>query len=69
MEQRHYRLKRAQWISRCCCATVRDFPSVEEYKKFVRALVVQLNAGRRELALRHEMQYLESAAGGAAGKA
>ncbi len=34
---------------------------MEECKKFVRALVVQLNAGRRER-LRHEMQvFVESA--------
>ena len=30
---------------------------MDEYKKFVRALVIQLNAGRRER-LRHEMPYL-----------
>ena len=56
VEQRHYRLKRAVDQS-LLLRDGRDFPSVEEYKKFVRALVVQLNAGRRER-LRHEMQYL-----------
>jgi hypothetical protein len=56
VEQRHYRLKRAVDQS-LLLRDSRDFPSVDEYKKFVRALVVQLNAGRRER-LRHEMQYL-----------
>jgi len=56
VEQRHYRLKRAVDQS-LLLRDGRDFPSVEEYKKFVRALVAQLNAGRRER-LRHEMQYL-----------
>ena len=40
---------------------------MEEYKKFVRALVVQLNAGRRERR-GIEDAVSESAAGGAAGK-
>ncbi len=56
VEQRHYRLKRAVDQS-LLLRDGRDFPSVDEYKKFVRALVTQLNAGRRER-LRHEMQYL-----------
>jgi hypothetical protein len=56
VEQRHYRLKRAVDQS-LLLRDGRDFPSVDEYKKFVRALVAQLNAGRRER-LRHEMQYL-----------
>jgi hypothetical protein len=56
VEQRHYRLKRAVDQS-LLLRDGRDFPSVDEYKKFVRALVIQLNAGRRER-LRHEMQYL-----------
>ena len=56
VEQRHYRLKRAVEQS-LLLRDGRDFPSVEEYKKFVRALVAQLNTGRRER-LRHEMQYL-----------
>jgi hypothetical protein len=56
VEQRHYRLKRAVDQS-LLLRDGRDFPSVDEYKKFVRGLVVQLNAGRRER-LRHEMQYL-----------
>ena len=56
VEQRHYRLKRAVDQSLLLRGS-RDFPSVDEYKKFVRALVAQLNAGRRER-LRIEMQYL-----------
>ncbi|HEY8671335.1 MAG TPA: IS21 family transposase [Terriglobales bacterium] len=56
VEQRHCRLKRAVDQS-LLLRDGRDFPSVEEYKKFVRALVAQLNAGRRER-LRHEMPYL-----------
>jgi hypothetical protein len=56
VEQRHYRLKRAVDQS-LLLRDGRDFPSVDEYKKFVRALVIQLNTGRRER-LRHEMQYL-----------
>ncbi len=65
VEQRHYRLKRAVDQS-LLLRDGRDFPSVEEYKKFVRALVVQLNAGRRERLRRDAVS--ESAAGGAAGK-
>jgi hypothetical protein len=57
VEQRHYRLKRAVDQS-LLLRDSRDFPSVDEYKKFVRALVAQLNAGRRER-LRIEMQYLK----------
>jgi hypothetical protein len=56
VEQRHYRLKRAVDQS-LLLRDGRDFPSVDKYKEFVRALVAQLNAGRRER-LRHEMQYL-----------
>jgi hypothetical protein len=56
VEQRHYRLKRAV-DQALLLRDGRDFSSVDEYKKFVRALVIQLNAGRRER-LRHEMQYL-----------
>jgi hypothetical protein len=56
VEQRHHRLKRAVDQS-LLLRNSRDFASVEEYKKFVRALVLQLNAGRRER-LWHEMQYL-----------
>jgi hypothetical protein len=57
VEQRHYRLKRAVDQS-LLLRDGRDFRSVDEYKKFVRALVAQLNAGRRER-LRIEMQYLQ----------
>jgi len=56
VEQRHYRLKRAVDQS-LLLRDGRDFRSVDEYKRFVRALVAQLNAGRRER-LRIEMQYL-----------
>ena len=56
VEQRHYRLKRAVDQS-LLLRDGRDFRSVDEYKHFVRALVGQLNAGRRER-LRIEMQYL-----------
>ncbi len=56
MEQRHYRLKRA--VDQFAAAARRPGLSVGGgIQKFVRALVVQLNAGRRER-LRHEMQYL-----------
>jgi hypothetical protein len=58
VEQRHYRLKRAVDQS-LLLRDSRDFQSVEEYKKFLRSLVAQLNAGRRER-LRNEMQYLRS---------
>lgn len=56
VEQRHYRLKRAvgqALMLRDC----RDFGSIAEYKEFLRLLLTQLNAGRRER-LRTEMQYL-----------
>lgn len=56
VEQRHYRLKRAVDQSLLLRGS-RDFQSVEEYKEFLRSLVAQLNAGRRER-LRIEMQYL-----------
>jgi hypothetical protein len=57
VEQRHYRLKRAvgqALMLRNSC----DFSSVSEYKEFLRLLLVQLNAGRRDR-LRVEMQYLQ----------
>ena len=57
VEQRHYRLKRAVDQS-LLLRDGRDFRSVDEYKKLVRALVAQMNAGRRE-SLRIEMQYLQ----------
>jgi hypothetical protein len=56
VEQRHYRLKRAVDQS-LLLRDSREFQSVDEYKKFLRSLVAQLNAGRRER-LRIEMQYL-----------
>lgn len=56
VEQRHYRLKRAV-DQALLLRDSRNFSSVEEYKKFLRSLVAQLNAGRRER-LRIEMQYL-----------
>lgn len=56
VEQRHYRLKRAVDQALMLRGS-RDFQSVEEYRTFLRALVKQLNAGRRER-LRIEMQYL-----------
>jgi len=56
VEQRHYRLKRALEQSLLLRGD-RDFSSVDEYKDFLRQLVEQLNAGRRER-LRTEMQYL-----------
>ena len=56
VEQRHYRLKRAV-DQALLLRDSRNFPSVGEYKAFLRSLVVQLNAGRRDR-LRIEMQYL-----------
>lgn len=58
VEQRHHRLKRAVDQALMLRGS-RDFQSVEEYKAFLRALVKQLNAGRRER-LRAEMQYLQA---------
>jgi len=56
VEQRHYRLKRAVEQS-LLLRDSRDFGSIAEYKEFLRVLLTQLNAGRRER-LRTEMQYL-----------
>ncbi|HZU25566.1 MAG TPA: IS21 family transposase [Bryobacteraceae bacterium] len=56
VEQRHYRLKRAVDQALMLRGS-RDFASVEQYKEFLRLLIAQLNAGRRER-LRAEMQYL-----------
>jgi hypothetical protein len=56
VEQRHYRLKRAV-DQALLLRDSRNFSSVDDYKKFLRSLVAQLNAGRRER-LRIEMQYL-----------
>ncbi|HEX6881713.1 MAG TPA: IS21 family transposase [Terriglobales bacterium] len=58
VEQRHYRLKRA--IDQALMLRgSRDFGTVEEYQEFLRLLLAQLNAGRRER-LRVEMQYLRA---------
>ena len=56
MEQRHYRLKRAVGQA-LLLRDSRDFSSIREYKEFLRLLLAQLNAGRRDR-LRIEMQYL-----------
>jgi hypothetical protein len=55
VEQRHYRLKRAVGQA-LMLRDSRDFGSIAEYKEFLRLLLTQLNAGRRER-LRVEMQY------------
>jgi hypothetical protein len=56
VEQRHHRLKRA--IDQALMLrNSRDFASTTDYKQFLRSLVAQLNAGRRER-LKIEMQYL-----------
>lgn len=58
VEQRHYRLKRA--IDQALMLRgSRDFGSLAEYKQFVRLLLVQLNAGRRDR-VKTEMQYLKA---------
>jgi hypothetical protein len=62
VEQRHYRLKRAVDQS-LMLRNSRDFSSTNEYKEFLRLLLAQLNAGRRER-LRSEMQYLRPLPGG-----
>jgi hypothetical protein len=56
VEQRHYRLKRAV-AQALMLRDSRDFGSIAGYKEFLRLLLTQLNAGRRER-LRIEMQYL-----------
>jgi hypothetical protein len=56
IEQRHHRLKRAVEQA-LLLRDSRDFGSITEYKEFLKALVAQLNSGRRER-LRVEMQYL-----------
>ncbi len=56
VEQRHYRLKRAVGQA-LLLRDSRNFGSIAEYKEFLRRLLTQLNAGRRER-LRLEMQYL-----------
>jgi hypothetical protein len=58
VEQRHHRLKRA--IDQALMLRgSRDFTGAENYKEFLRLLLAQLNAGRRER-LKTEMQYLKA---------
>ena len=57
VEQRHHRLKRAVGQG-LMLRNSRDFSSMSEYKEFLRLLLLQLNAGRRDR-LRVEMQYLQ----------
>ena len=56
VEQRHHRLKRAVEQALLLRGS-RNFGSIAEYKEFLRVLLMQLNAGRRER-LRTEKQYL-----------
>lgn len=58
VEQRHYRLKRAVDQALLLRGN-RDFGSAGQYQAFLRALLEQLNAGRRER-LKAEMQYLRA---------
>ena len=58
VEQRHYRLKRAIEQALLLRGS-RDFSSLAEYKQFLRLLLAQLNAGRRER-VKTEMQYLKA---------
>ena len=58
VEQRHHRLKRAVDQTLLLRGS-RDFGSVEDYKEFLRLLLIRLNAGRRER-LAAEMQYLRA---------
>ncbi|MGC4052844.1 MAG: IS21 family transposase [Paludibaculum sp.] len=58
IEQRHHRLKRAVEQALLLRGS-HDFASVEEYKEFLRLLLMRLNAGRRER-LAAEMQYLRA---------
>jgi hypothetical protein len=58
IEQRHHRLKRAV-EQQLLLRDSRDFGGIAEYKEFLRALMIQLNSGRRDR-LRVEMQYLRS---------
>jgi hypothetical protein len=58
IEQRHHRLKRA--MEQCLLMRgSRDFSSVADYREFVRLLLMQLNAGRKER-VRTEMTYLRA---------
>jgi hypothetical protein len=56
VEQRHYRLKKAMEQA-LLLRDRRDFASVGQYEAFLRTLLAQLNAGRRQR-LAEEMQYL-----------
>ena len=56
VEQRHHRLKRAVDQALMLRGS-RNFGAMAEYKEFLRALLAQLNAGRRQR-LAEEMQYL-----------
>jgi len=58
VEQRHYRLKRAV-VQAVLLRGSHDFTGVAEYKQFLRGVLQQLNAGRRER-LQTEMQYLKA---------
>ena len=58
VEQRHYRLKKAVEQA-LFLRDSRDFASVVQYETFLRTLLAQLNAGRRQR-LAEEMQYLRA---------
>ena len=58
VEQRHYRLKKALEQA-LLLRDSREFASVAQYKIFLRMLLAQLNAGRRQR-LTEEMQYLRA---------
>jgi hypothetical protein len=58
VEQRHYRLKKAVEQA-LLLRDSRDFATVAQYETFLRALLAQLNAGRRQR-LAEEMQYLRA---------
>ena len=58
VEQRHHRLKRAIEQALLLRGS-HEFAGVAEYKQFLRELIQQLNAGRRQR-LQAEMQYLKA---------
>src|SRR5436305_10503735 len=58
VEQRHYRLKKAVEQA-LFLRDSRDFASVVQYETFLRTLLAQLNAGRRQR-LAEDMQYLRA---------
>lgn len=58
VEQRHYRLKKAVEQA-LLLRDSRDFAGVGQYETFIRTLLAQLNAGRRQR-LAEEMQYLRA---------